>query len=123
MIDGKVSFWTFTGATGPTGPTPASAKAGPEGPPNQVTFGTAGVLVTTLTGNTFTTMTGDTGVSTSRPLWYAGLVPNASALGGPALTAEVGFSSTYGSTWVAYVTATSSVTLSNAGYTLHYYTE
>lgn len=110
---------------GPTGPTGKGAPEGPTGPDGMPVYGTASILFTTLPATTFTTMTGTTGVSTSRPIWFSGIQPGAVITSNPQwpYIADVGLSSNYGANWSAFITVYSQLLLSNAEYTLYYYTE
>jgi hypothetical protein len=89
-------------------------------------MGTAGVSDVLLT-NSPLTMTGDTGVSITRPIWLAGFEGslNLSTSSYAVNVLEVGFSSTYGPTWAARVTANTDdpMFIAGPGYTLTYYTE
>jgi hypothetical protein len=72
-------------------------------------------------------MTGDTGVLTTNAIWLAGYEGSANITSSSYAVnvLEMSFSSNYGSTWAAVVTANTDDPsfIAGPGYTLSYYTE
>jgi hypothetical protein len=87
------------------------------------TYGTASIFISSLTGNTLTTATGDTGVSTSSRVWLQGIQPGNKATPSTILLVGSTFSSNYGANWTAELRVLSQTTLTNVAYVIGYYSK